>query len=117
MRTLDRNKSTFWVVSPTGKVDVVNDKGQYTGEVQRTFSTPTKIKLSVYPYDGNIMYTVKGQVGEFDYIGVSESYTLNKDDLLFKVEPTGDYDSKYDYKVGRLLDSLNNSRFLLKARV
>lgn len=118
MRSLEINKSSFWMVRPTGFTDVMDGQGRYTGEKIATFSDPVKLRFNVFPNDGTITTTVKGQIEEFDFIGVSEELGIvSKDDLLFILQPVDEFDLTYDYKVGRILQSINVIKFTLEARV
>lgn len=117
MRNLEINKQYLWVVSPLGEVDVVDDDGNFTGEVDFNYTTPIKAGLILSPADGNIKNELFGEAYHCDLISVSNEVVLNQGDYLFKAEPNDDFDTTYDYKVDKILTSLNSYSYGLKARV
>lgn len=136
MRTLDKNKTDLFRIRKLESVDKVDSDGNYTGEKEIVYSEPYKVSLSLYPVNGDISGTIKGIVGEYDYIGVTNDRDLQQGDLLFIIGPKWvsmldtwstsneywdgslyDFGNTYDYTIGSILKSLNTSRVLLKARV
>ncbi len=117
MRTLRRNRKKLWLVRPTGYTDKVDSQGNYTGEKIATYAAPVAIELSTYPRFGQVEYVPQGMGSQFDYYALSTSVELLAGDLIFKEEPTGDYDKTFDFKVSDKLESVNVTRYGLKARV
>ena len=117
MRTLEKNKMILWITYPTGMVDVVDDDGFYTGEKVMSYSTPEKIKLLIYPSNGDIINRIFGKDVSCDMISVSNSIDLNTDSLLFYSEPSGDYSTTYDLNIIKKLKSLNTFSYGFGARV
>lgn len=116
MRTLERNKTTFWIVNCIDEVDVKDEDGFYTGEKELGYSSPTLVKLSVYPASGDIVEQIFGKQVVVDLVAVSENVKLDKMTLIFKKEPTlGEYDN-YDYKVTHIAESLNHTQYGLRGR-
>ena len=119
MRTLSKNKTVLWKVSKTGTTENTDINGDYTGEIITQYSDPEKINLSLYPYSGEIRVQTFGEEADLDMVSVSNRSILNKDDLLFDVEPTiGDtYEETYTYKVNMVKKSLNTTNYGLSRRV
>ena len=117
MRTQRINETSLWIVNVLSYDDVKDLDDNFTGEKEAVYDTPTKIRLSMYPNDGNILKDLVGDLGNFDYLAVSCKYNLTKDTLLFKTEPSSNFDTTFDYKIVRILDSLNGNRYLLESRL
>lgn len=118
MRNLNRNKFKFWVTTPIGYEEIIDEDGFKTGEYEKTYSELKEIKIATYPSDGAITSRLFGKDYSCDFIAVSNNVELSKDTLLFKVKPesTSDYD-KYDYRVDNISASLNSFSYGLKARI
>jgi len=118
MRTLERNKTKLWYVAYTGEADVVDDDGFKTGEVTKTYSSPSAVYISLYPSSGLIVEQLFGKDASYDMIAVTSQNEriLNKEDLLFLSEPLSNYDTTYDFRVDRVLTSLNGSSYGLRRR-
>lgn len=106
----------MWLVSSTGYTDEVDSFGNFTGVKIESFSTPVQVELSIYPVNGEIRRTSMGKFDEADYLAVSTDIVLKEDDLLYYDEPTGDYDTSYDFKVMKINSSLNSYRYELESR-
>lgn len=117
MRTLELNKVNLWVVEPLGEVDIVDEDGFETGETEFSYSIPKKIKLPLYPSNGEIGEQIFGTSANLDMISVSNSNILSEKSLLFYEEPIGNYDTTYDLKVSKILKSLNTYNYGLKSRL
>jgi hypothetical protein len=117
MRSLEINKQPLWLVTITGHVDAVDDDGNFTGESIPTYSTPIPIKIAMFPSSGIVDDGMQGVLEKFDMVATSTSIELITGDLLFNSQPTSKFDSTYDYKVAKILSSLNSYRYGLEARV
>jgi len=117
VRTLRLNEIEIWVVKVTGFTDEVDLDGNNTGEEIPQFGTPNKVRLSLYPNNGNITNQFMGKIIEADFIAVSTEIDLDENDLLFHEEPITDFDTTYDYNVTRKLPSLNGYQYWLEGRV
>ena len=115
MRTLEINKVDMWYVEPLGTTDVVDDDGFSTGELERTFSEPTKIRIPLYPASGKITNEAFGNHAVIDMI-TTTSDKLPKSALLFESEPEGDYENTYSYRIDEVSESLNINRYGLTGR-
>lgn len=116
-RTLMKNKTKLWKVSETGVVESVDLSGNFTGDRVKTYSEPVEVFLSMYPTSGDLKQVASGIFAEYDYIAVDTITSLNEMDLLFRTEPTGNYDTTYDFRIGKKVESINTVVYGLKARV
>jgi hypothetical protein len=133
MRLLVRNARMYWLIRVTGYTDNVDADGNYTGEKVPEFDPPIRIRLNTMPVNGTIDVALQGFVGRYDQVALSEIELL-ENDLLIKTgfdkdleddwkegiyEPSTlvSLDKIYDYKVGSKLESINISRYGLKARI
>ena len=117
MRDLYRNMTSLWYVAPTSYTDDVDTDGFYTGESSATFSTPVEIRMGLYPSSGSIIEKVFGKESSFDMVASSTLFNLDENGFLFLEEPTGDYDSTYDYKISKVNRSINSYHYGLDKRV
>jgi len=116
MRTLNLNQTTLWVVKSLSYTDEVDSEGDFTGETIPVYDTPSKIRLSLYPNDGSINKNLLGFIEHIDMFAVSTDVILNNHDMLYLTEPVSDFDTTYEYIVGKRLPSINGYRYLLKGR-
>lgn len=116
MRTLNKNKKTFWYVEPVGTTETVDDDGNYTGETTRSYSNPRSIKLPMIPASGDNLIESFGEAANLDYISNSVT-ALRKDSLIFEKMPHSDYAGTYDYTISKVLKSLNHYVYGLKGRI
>lgn len=116
MRTLDKNKTTMWIVNVLGDVEEIDSRGFYTGQVIKSYSTPVEVRLSLYPANGEVLEQLFGRDISADMLAVSNDVVLTKDTLLFLNENINDY-SKYDYTVTGIAKSLNTIQYALRSRM
>ena len=117
MRTLELNKSTLWLVNPTGEVDEVDGDGFYTGSKTISYSTPIEIKINIFPATGEITEEVFGKNASLDMIGITTDLELQIGSLLFLTQPVSNYYSTYDFSVSMIKKSLHVKRYGLKRRI
>lgn len=116
MRSLRRNMTSLWLVTPTDYVPVTDLDGFKTGEYEYQYSTPVKISMTLNAFDGAITFQPFGKTELYDMYAVTTKYDLDKDSLLYYDEPTSDFDTTYDFKVDKKLKSLNSITYGLKVR-
>lgn len=114
MRTLERNKIPFWYASYTGKVPILDEDGNETGEYATTHSEPKQSW-------GNLSPAAGIQFGAPYGTGVSYDHRLTCEDRNIDVtENTYIWIHKdpategHDYRVQRVADSLNYLVLVLK---
>lgn len=116
MRTLEINKTNLWYVSPDGiEVELKDEDGYYTGEIEIQYEEPLPINLHLYPANGKILEESFGLAHDLDYV-TSTNTKLDNGMLLFKEKPTRDYSNTYDFKIDGVLESLNFYQYGLKGR-
>jgi len=116
MRTLEKNKLSYWLVNKVGDTNEVDVDMNYTGEVIPVYSNPSQIRLATYPANGKITEEMFGKNSQLDLIAVSTDVVLTKDSLLFLASPLGDYSTTYDYRVDKINQSLNGYSYGLVRR-
>ena len=118
MRTLEKNKINIWYVSPSEFTDEVDDDGYYTGAKIPTYSTPTKVRMHLYPSGSEVVEQLFGRDASLDMVAVSNDVVLDRHTLLFLTEPTVgvDYSTTYDYSISQIAKSLNNYNYGLERR-
>lgn len=117
MRTLERNKITFWCVNAGTETEELDEEGFNTGNLIVGYGTPYQIKIAVAPTNGELMKTIFGEYQNCDKIAVSEKDLLKKGDLLFLTQPTSNYETTYEYSVGLKQSGLNSFYYGLVGRV
>ena len=117
MRTLNLNKTKLWKVTQTGVEKKVDSNGFLTGERIKTYGTPEVVYIHLYPATGEIVEQIFGKDSSFDKIAVSTDVVLEDDCLLFLSQPVSHYDQTYDYKLSKIVESLNVYNYGLKARI
>jgi hypothetical protein len=119
MRTLEKNKINIWYVSPSGFTDEVDDDGYYTGAKIPTYSTPTKVRMHLYPSGSEVVEQIFGKDASLDMVAVSNNVVLDRHTLMFLTEPTVgvDYSLVHDFTIDIIAKSLNTYNYGLKRRV
>lgn len=116
MRTLELNKKDLWIVEPVSKTEVVDSEGFKTGEYVTTYSTPVKIRLSLYPASGKIVRDIFGIDYSCDQLAVSNDIVFTVNTLIFESEPSSNYSTTYDYRVDKIQKSINVYQYGLRRR-
>lgn len=114
MRTLEKNKTKLWRVTPLSKVEVVDINGFLTGEYTTTFSTPEIVYIALFPANGKIKNDLFGKDYQCDKLAVSNNVVLTELDLLFLSAPVSNYESTYIYRVDKINQSLNTYNYALR---
>ena len=118
MRMPEKNMSTLWCVNVESIQDAIDLNGYFTGEKIKVYGSPFKIRIAVYPADGQVTEMLFGRDSKFDLTAVSDRALLNVDSLLFMNEPIStEYIKTYDYAVSKVNTSLNFTSYGLKKRV
>lgn len=112
---MELNKVSMWIVNNIGQQDAVDGDGNYTGELTTAYSTPTRIRLPLYPYLGDVHNELFGKDVDCDMITVSE-VKIPVDSLLFYNMPLSNYFESYDYVVVSVKESLNVNRYALRKK-
>jgi len=118
MRTLNRNETKLWAVDIVSYTDEVDDAGDFTGERVPVYSSPSIVFLPLYPVTAEISEALFGRNNSVDMVCVS-TVELSENTLLFLTEPAvdADFDTIYDYRMSKILPSLNSYQYGLSRRV
>lgn len=116
MRDLFKNMVSLWYLAPSSFTDEIDSDGFYTGEQIPTYGTPLEVRISLYPNNGDITERLFGKDASFDMVASSTLVKLSEDGLLFLEEPSEDFDTTYDYRIGRVNKSLNSFFYGLERR-
>lgn len=118
MRTLNRNKTKLWAVDIVSYTDEVDDAGDFTGESVPVYGSPSIVFLPLYPVTAEVSESLFGRNNSLDIACVS-TIELSENTLLFLTEPAvdADFDILYDYRVSKILPSLNSYQYGLSRRL
>lgn len=143
---LELNQSQLWYVNKIGEIEVVDEEGFFTGELETVFSKPTPIDLHLYPANGKVLESTFGLNSQVDFV-TGSNVRLEPNTLLFYESPLitnmityskinnlnwellgedtwgylledieDNYEDIYDFKIDRILKSLNIYQYGLKGR-
>lgn len=116
MRNLELNKTNVWYVDCIGETNVLDDEGYDTGEKEPIYSVPIPTRLILYPATGEVLEESFGVTSKIDMVTVSD-IKLKPQSLIFLSEPISNYDLTYDFKVSKILPSLNHTQYGLRGRI
>lgn len=83
MRTLELNKTNLWYVERLEDVEVVDEDGHFTGELETSYSEPKPIRLHLYPANGDVLEQSFGLHADLDFV-TSTSIALNIGTLILR---------------------------------
>lgn len=114
MRTLDRNKTTFYFATYQGKQEIIDDMGRHTAEYVTAYSPWTSFSANVSPSRGSNEAELFGNDVQYDRVIVTDDLNCPIDEntvLAIDIAPNerkGTADLPiYDYVVTRKAKSLN----------
>lgn len=121
MRTLMRNKSTFYYADFIKTDEMVDEEGYPTGQYATFYTTPKKYKANISPARG---------IADTEVFGINETYdksiVLNKCapdiletsllwvDTLPVFDDEGNTQTPHDYIVKRVAKSINSTTLAIK---
>lgn len=114
MRTLELNKTNLWYVEKLEDVEVIDDNGYFTGELEASYSDPKPISLHLYPASGKILEETFGLASNLEFVTHS-NVNLKKGTLLYRNFPRDT--SKYDFTISNILPSLTTIHYGLKGAI
>lgn len=114
MRTLERNKQTFYYALWLGKEEIIDDMGRHTGEKKTIYSEWVQIKSNISPARGESEAELFGNDVQYDRVFVVDDINCPIDEntvLAIDIAPnerekTSDMPI-FDYVVTRKAKSLN----------
>lgn len=105
MRLLKRNQQDFWYAKYESVKDVMNDKGEYTGQQQVVYSEPIKGLGYITASRGSSEVTQFGTNVVYDQTILMDSTDMTENSILWiGITP----DKPYNYIVSRIAQSLNH---------
>lgn len=106
MRSLARNKKSFYYALYTGKSEVTDGYGRKTGQYTMTYSTPVLFKANIAPATGVSDLEMFGQNTNYSHVISTSDMTCPIDETshLWIGVPTTD---PYNFVVVRKAESLN----------
>ena len=114
MRTLLRNKTTFYYASYIKETEITDEYGNGTGEYDITYSNPIKMSGNVSAAQGEIQNRQFGESESYDKVIVLDDKNTPIDEyaILWVDTPPhlnedGSTDTPHDYIVRKIARSLN----------
>ena len=105
MRLLKRNQRVFWYAKYEGVKDVMNDKGEYTGQQQVVYSEPIKGMGHITASRGSSEITQFGTNVAYDQTILMDSTDMTENSIIWiDISP----EQPYNYIVSRIAQSLNH---------
>ena len=114
MRTLNRNKTTFYYALYEGKEPVVDDYGNVTGEYEVKYSRPKKFRANISAANGKADVEQFGANVDYDKVIVGDifpqidEYTIMWIDTVPVIDNEGKTETPHDYIVKKIARSLNS---------
>lgn len=114
MRTLERNKQTFYYALNLGKKEIIDEMGRHTAEYTTAYSEWFPIKSNISPARGESEAELFGNDVQYDRVFVVDDINCPIDEntvLAIDIAPnereTTDVMPVFDYVVTRKAKSLN----------
>lgn len=116
MRTLERNKQTFYYALFDSDVSATDPDGNKTGEYIAKYKEPVKMRANISPASGDAQREQFGTMLEYDRVIVTDDIhcPIDENTVLFIDRPPKkkeDGTLLYDYIVKRVAKSLNTISF------
>lgn len=118
MRTCEKNKTTVWYSNTKRETDVVDDDGNFTGEIVEVYSGVKKARIQLYPSSGQITAQTFGLDEAPQFLSISETPLFTQDTIIFLEQPKSDavLADSYDLRVVAIKKSQNFYNYALKRR-
>lgn len=118
MKTLERNKTSFWYCLYDSKKPVSDEYGNETGEAIITYKDPVQMKANISAATGAAQVEQFGSFSGYDKVIVTDDIDcpIDENTVLF-VDKDAEYDSDgnplFDYIVRRVAKSLNSVSYAI----
>ena len=114
MRSLNRNKSTFYYAHKLGEKPIVDEMGNYTSETETEYTEPQMKRMNVSVVSGQDVVQAFGNMTEYSrVISTTEmDWEVAEGDIVW-IERNPESD-KPNYVVQRVAKSLNSMLVALK---
>lgn len=119
MRLVKRNLKTVYYQLYEGKVPVVDEDGNETGEPELSYTDPVAMKVNISPAKGNAQSMIFGTDLSYDKVMVTDdmSCPIDENSVLFvdrvPVQEDGVLLNTYDYVVKRVAKSLTHISYAI----
>ena len=109
MKTLERNKRTFYYATYQGEQMLTDEEGNFTGERGITYSEPVEVRGYVSPANGGANAEVFGTQLAYDKTIILNggNWPIDENTVLYIDVAPGS--GRYDYKVTGVAESLNHT--------
>lgn len=119
MKTMERNKSTFYYLLYDGKEPVRDDQGFETGEEKVKYKAAVSMRANVSAASGTAQVEQFGNLVSYDKVIVTENLSCPMDEntVLFidkAPEYAEDGSPLYDYRVKRVATSINSISYAVE---
>ena len=110
MKTLERNKKTFYYATYLGEQMLTDDEGNYTGERGITYSETVEVRGYISPAKGGASAEVFGtQIAYDKTIILNGGGWLIDENTVLYIDADPSDAARYDYKVIGVAESLNHT--------
>lgn len=118
MRNMERNKQFFYYSLYDSKTPAKDEYGNQTGEVNRKYTVPQRMKANISSALGTAQTEQFGTFVKYDKVIITDDLTcpIDENSILFvDVPPSYDNDGNpiYDYIVKRVAKSLNGIAYAI----
>ena len=110
MKTLERNKRTFYYATYQGEQMLTDSEGNFTGERGITYSEPVKVRGYVSPANGGANAEVFGTQQSYDKTIILNggNWPIDENTVVY-IDSDPKNAERYDYKVTGVAESLNHT--------
>lgn len=114
MRTLELNKQNLWYALRTGKTEVIDEYGNYTGVFKETYGTPVLYPVNVSESRGTSTLEPFGINEGYDrtFVTTDMNCPIREDSIIwFGANPNTD---PHNYVVYQVANSLNSITYKIR---
>lgn len=117
MRTLERNKQKIYIANYTGRSDITDSNGLYTGEFELKYTTPYEAKVNVSSSKGEASVELFGTDLNYSSVIVSDrDLGVDENSILWvgKDAYSGSFITPHNYIVASVSKSLNSYVYAIR---
>lgn len=120
MRSLERNKTTFWYALFSDKIAVKDEYGNDTGQTTTSYQNPVKTRQRVSPNKGEANTEAFGLTADYDRVIITtDTLPLTETSVLWiNTMPTlnedGSTATPHDFEVRKAAPDLNVKQYAIK---
>lgn len=118
MRTCKKNTREIWYSYFRGEEEVINDNGEFTGEFKKFYTNPFQTRVNYMATKDIESPHSFGYIEEADITIVTEKNIFDLSTVVWTYRPDNvNVDESYEYKVFKVIKSINSYMVGLKKRV